>query len=172
MSLSVKLGRVPERIYLDGDVELVGTSEEHERIKKWIAACMDDYFYENEIPNVPRGQATMRLVSQSGAEPDESWCVGEAKTYPDIVLEIALTSGGLPKREIYRRFAIPEVWLWRRGRLEIHLLRKDRSGYDEAPGSRLLPTLRSRTWSAPWPHLIGSTPAGLSARRYIDNRAV
>ena len=48
--------------------------------------------------------------------------LGELKKYPDIVLEIALTSCGLAKREIYRRFAIPEVWIWRHGQLEIDLL--------------------------------------------------
>lgn len=131
----------PRLYFHDGDVELVSTSDEHERIKKWIADCLADFLFEKRIQNVPRGQATMRLVHESGAEPDESWCLGEAKTYPDIVLEIALTSGGLPKLEIYRRFAIPEVWIWRRGRLEIHLLRDDRSVYDEARASHLLPGL-------------------------------
>ena len=83
----------------------------------------------------------MRLAHESGAEPDESWCLAESKTNPDIVLEIALTSGGLPKRELYRRFSIPEVWIWRRGRLEIHVLRRTGSGYHEARESVWFPNL-------------------------------
>jgi Uma2 family endonuclease len=131
----------PRFYYLDGDLEIMSTSDEHERIKKWIGGCMDIFFEENEIANVPRGQATMRIVRLAGAERDESWCLGEAKKFPDIVLEIALTSGGLPKLEIYRRFGVPEVWMWRRGRLEIHTFRADTLVCEQVPASRLLPTL-------------------------------
>lgn len=131
----------PRFYYLDGDLELICTSEEHERIKGWLRGCTEDFFFENEIEIVPRGQATMRIASFVVAEPDESWCLGEAKKFPDIVLEVALNIGGLSKLEIYRNFAVPEVWMWRRERLEIHALRTDGSGYDLAAGSRLLPKL-------------------------------
>ena len=77
----------PRFYYLDGDLEIMSTSEEHERIKEWIGGCVDDYLIEQGIPNMPRGQATMRLAEQTGAEPDESWCLGEEKLLPDIVLE-------------------------------------------------------------------------------------
>ena len=61
----------------------------------------------------------MRLaLKQAGAEPDKSWCIGQEKEFPDLVLEIALTSGGINKLEIYRRFKVPEVWFWRRNKLE------------------------------------------------------
>lgn len=132
----------PRFYYLDGDLEIMSTSEEHERIKKWLADNLAIYFEEIGIEIVPRGQATMRLaLKQAGAEPDESWCFGEEKKFPDLVLEIALTSGGVSKLETYRRFGVPEVWLWRRGALEIHALRPDGSGYDALPASRLLPGL-------------------------------
>jgi Uma2 family endonuclease len=131
----------PRFYYLDGDLEIMSTSDEHERISELIGGCVEDFLLEQEIPSIPRGQATMRLVEQSGAEPDKSWCLREEKQFPDVVLEIALTSGGLPKLEIYRRFAVPEVWMWRRGRLEIHSLRTDGSGYELAAASRLLPAL-------------------------------
>ncbi len=130
----------PRFYYLDGELEIMSTSEEHERIKKWIAGFMDIYFEETETENVPRGQATMRLaLKQAGAEPDESWCIAVEKKFPDLVLEIALTSGGVRKLELYQRFEVPEVWFWRRGKLEIHALRKDGSGYDEVRKSRVLP---------------------------------
>jgi Uma2 family endonuclease len=131
----------PHLYYLDGDVEIMSTSEEHERIKKRIATCMDFFFNDRRIEDFAHGEATMRLMETAGAEPDDSWCFHENKQFPDLVLEIALTSGGLPKLELYRRFAVPEVWMWRRGRLEIHCLRADRSGYDTASVSRILPDL-------------------------------
>lgn len=131
----------PRFYYLDGDLEIMSTSDEHERIKEWIGSCLDIYFQEKEVRNLPRGQATMHLAEGTGAEPDKSWCIGEAKRYPDVVLEIALTSGGLPKLEIYRRFAVPEVWIWRSGHLEIHCLRPNGSAYVRTPASRVLPEL-------------------------------
>jgi Uma2 family endonuclease len=129
----------PRFYFLDGDLEIMSTSDEHERIKKLIADCMLLYFMHAGIDFVARGQATMRLSEHAAAEPDESWCLHDEKRWPDLVIEIALTSGGLPKLDIYRQFAVPEVWMWRRGRLEIHCLRDDGSGYERTAGSRLLP---------------------------------
>ena len=57
------------------------------------------------------------------------------------MLEIALTSGGVNKLEVYRRSGVPEVWFWRRNALEIFALRPDGSGYDRVSQSRLLPQL-------------------------------
>ncbi len=134
----------PRFYYLDGELEIMSTSEEHERLKMRFTVLMDLYFSEADIEAVERGQATMRLEDQqAGAEPDVSWCLHTAKQFPDLVLEIALTSGGVRKLELYRRFAVPEVWFWRKGRLEVFALRDDRSGYEPVePGrSRLLPGL-------------------------------
>ena len=129
----------PRFYYLEGDLEIMTTSNEHERIKKWLADLPAVYFEVAGIDIMPRGQATMRLaLKEAGAEPDESWCIGEEKEFPDIVLEIALTSGGIRKTEIYRRFHVPEVWFWRRGKLEIFVLCTDGSGYDRVDRSRLL----------------------------------
>jgi Uma2 family endonuclease len=84
----------------------------------------------------------MRILKEAGAEPDKSWCIDEEKQWPDLVLEIALTSGGTPKLDIYRRFGVPEVWLWLKGALEVWTLRRNKSGYDgPASKSRLLPAL-------------------------------
>src|SRR5437667_6514809 len=93
----------------------------------------------NEI--MPRGQATMRLaLKEAGAEPDKSWCIGPEKEFPDLVLEIALTSGGVNKLGIYRRFKVPEVWFWRRNKLEIFGLGSTGT-YERIRNSRLLPGL-------------------------------
>lgn len=132
----------PRFYYLDGDLEIVTTSNEHERIKKWIGDFVGDYFFEHGIEVVTRGQATMRLaLKEAGAEPDESWCVGGEKEFPDLVLEVALTSGGLNKLDIYRRFGVREIWFWRRDGLQIFALRPDGSGYERSAASQLLPYL-------------------------------
>lgn len=114
---------VPRLYYLEGELEIMTTSNEHERVKKWIAAFLEDYFLHSGIEIATRGQATMRLaLKEAGAEPDDSWCIGQEKEFPDLVLEIALTSGGVNKLELYRRFNVAEVWFWRRNKLEVFVL--------------------------------------------------
>src|SRR5207244_3372872 len=131
----------PRLYYLAGELEVMTTSNEHERVKKWIGGFMDDFFLEAGTEIMPRGQATMRLaLKEAGAEPDESWCIGPEKEFPDLVLEIALTSGGIDKLEIYRRFKVLEVWFWRRNKLEIFAL-GSAGTYERLQKSRLLPLL-------------------------------
>jgi Uma2 family endonuclease len=129
----------PRFYYLEGELEVMTTSREHERIKEWIGGLLDYYTDFADIVTFPYGQATMRLsFKQAGAEPDKSWCIGEDKKVPDLVLEIALTSGGLPKLDIYKRFKVPEVWIWRCDNLEIYCL--TRAGdYARKQKSLLLP---------------------------------
>ena len=51
--------------------------------QKVLAGFMETYFDEIDFEIVTRGQATMRLMlEQAGAEPDESWCIGEARSFP------------------------------------------------------------------------------------------
>src|SRR5438876_12179359 len=70
----------PRLYYLDGELELITTSNEHERAKTWIGDFLADYFLETGAEIITRGQATMRLaLKEAGAEPDESWCIGEEK---------------------------------------------------------------------------------------------
>ncbi len=132
----------PRLYYLDGQLEVMTTSNEHERLKKWIGDLLAIFFEETGIEIMPRGQATMRL-REAGAEPDESWCIGTEKEFPDLVLEIALTSGGLNKLEVYRRFQVPEVWFWRRDKLQIFALGSS-GKYESLRRSRLLTGLDTR----------------------------
>jgi Uma2 family endonuclease len=130
----------PRLYYLDGELEIMTTSLMHERLKEWLGTLVEDYLFEAGIETFPHGQATLRRLREAGAEPDKSWCFGDEKEHPDLVVEIALTSGGLDKLEIYRRFSIPEVWLWRKQHVEIRLLSPD--GYTgPVEESILLPNL-------------------------------
>jgi Uma2 family endonuclease len=129
----------PRLYYLEGEVEIITTSREHERIKKYLGGFLEDYLLAKGGKIIPCGQATMRAaLKKAGAEPDESWCIGQEKEFPDLVLEIALTSGGVNKLEIYRRFKVPEVWFWRRHKVEIFVLESS-GNYEPSQASRLLP---------------------------------
>jgi Uma2 family endonuclease len=131
----------PRLYYIDGELEIMTTSNEHERLKELFGDLLVIYFEETGTEVLPRGQATMRqALKRAGAEPDKSWCIGGEKQFPDLVLEIALSSGGIKKLDIYKHFKVPEVWFWRKKRLEIFTL--DKSGeYVKAAKSRLLPNL-------------------------------
>jgi Uma2 family endonuclease len=135
----------PRMYYLNGELEIMTTSVLHQKLKKWLGDLIGDYLFETGLEAFPRGQATMRILKEAGAEPDESWCLSEDKEFPDIVLEIALTSGGIAKLDVYRPFAVREVWLWRKGAMEIWSLRRNGPSYDgPAKKSRLLPGLDFR----------------------------
>jgi Uma2 family endonuclease len=144
LAFDQKLGQdrsSPRLYFLEGDLESVTTSTEHERLRELIGDFLGDYFLENRINAFQRGQATLRHSSQEvAAEPDKSWCIGQEHEFPDLVLEIALTSGGIDKLEIYRLFKIPEVWIWRRNRLEVFVL-EAAGHYVSSRKSRLLPEL-------------------------------
>ena len=89
----------PRFYYLAGDLEMMSVSDEHERIKTCLGDFLADFFVETRMRVVPRGRATMQsALAQAGAEPDESWCLGGAKEFPDFVLEVALSSGGIENR--------------------------------------------------------------------------
>ena len=132
----------PKLYYLDDELEIMTTSRRHERLAKWLGEMLADYLLESDFEVFTCGQATLQKLNAGGAEPDDSWCLGEEKEFPDIALEIALTSGGLNKLEIYRRFPVPEVWFWRKVGLEIWNLNADATKYDgPSRASRLLPGL-------------------------------
>jgi hypothetical protein len=98
----------PRMAYLDGAVELMGTSRGHEGMKH---DCL-----ERGIDFQPYGNWLLDDESEkAGAEPDECFMFGSdpgAKERPDLMIEVVWTSGGIDKLEIYRRLKIGEVWFW------------------------------------------------------------
>jgi Uma2 family endonuclease len=126
--------------YLDGAIELMTLGEPHELIKSLLGMFLEAYFIEMGIEFIPAGSATRRSeAKRTSFEPDESYYLREKKANPDLAIEVILTSGNLQKLEKYRRFQIPEVWLWEKDRLKIYALEND--AYQEVPRSQLLPDL-------------------------------
>jgi Uma2 family endonuclease len=131
----------PRLTYLEGKLEIImTTSPEHERLKKIIARLIEAYAEEKDIDLNGYGNATFRREAVArGAEPDECYCLGELREVPDLVIEIALTSGGINKLDVYRGLEVPEVWFWENNQFSIHVLQDDK--YQEINGSSLLPDL-------------------------------
>ncbi|KAB2933699.1 MAG: Uma2 family endonuclease [Candidatus Contendobacter sp.] len=129
--------------YLDGELELMSPSINHEIFKKTLARLLEAYAEEKGIELNGYGSWTVKSAKDKlGVEADECYVVGlrdAEPTIPDIAIEVVWTSGGIDKLEVYRGLGVPEVWFWQKGALRFFLLRED--GYLASARSRLLPDL-------------------------------
>ncbi len=132
---------VPRISYLEGAMELLSPSKDHERIKSYIGRLVEAYALERGVDLSPYGAWTLKSPpKQGGLEPDECYLVGDqSKEIPDLAIEVVWTSGGIDKLEIYRRLGIGEVWFWRESRIEVHVLRQQ--DYERTDRSGLFPDL-------------------------------
>lgn len=131
--------------YLDGFLEIMAPlSDAHEEPKKTLSQLLEVYMRLKDIRFYGRGSTTIGM-KELGArkEPDESYCLGDRRTIPDLALEITVTSGGINVLEIYRRIGVAEVWFWEDGVISVHCLRS--TGYELVRQSELLPELDLRS---------------------------
>jgi len=127
--------------FLDGVLEIRRMpGEKHETIKERIGSLLDIYLLQMGIDYQPTG--SMTLESPSGLvkrEADKSYKLGANREFPDLAVEVVVTSGGINKLEAYKRLQIPEVWFWENGALRMYSLGAD--GYAEVDRSFVLPDL-------------------------------
>jgi Uma2 family endonuclease len=110
-------------IYLDGIAEIMPIGEDHEEFKFIIRRLLEVYLEEAGIRFYGRGGPTLgNQQLKARNEPDESYNLESKKPYPDLVIEVTVTSGGVNKLEGYRRMGVPEVWFWEDGALAIYHL--------------------------------------------------
>ncbi len=133
----------PRMAYLDGEVELMGTSREHEGVKGKIGPIIQQFCFERGIPITSYGNWLLEHPAErAGVEPDDCYVFGvepRTRSRPDLVIEVVWTSGGLDKLEIYRRLGIREVWFWKRGAISVHVLHDGQ--YETRARSACLPDL-------------------------------
>jgi Uma2 family endonuclease len=135
--------------YLDGILTIMSPSRNHEMIKKRIADLLAIYFIEKNINYYPTGSTTFRKEEKRGGlEPDESYCLEELKDFPDLAIEVILTSGSIDVLKIYQKLGVKEVWFWEDEQLFIYHLREENqakfrqtAGYESIKNSELLPQL-------------------------------
>ncbi len=125
--------------YLDGVLEIMNLSLEHEETKFIISALLQAYMRVKGIRFYGKGSATLGSKNIGGKkEPDESYNIHSKKAIPDLIIEVIVTSGGVDVLEIYKRIGIPEVWFWSDGVLKIYHLE---GNYQRAKKSSLFPDL-------------------------------
>ena len=126
--------------YLCGTLEIMTTSPFHEELKTIIGMLLEAYFQETRTRFHGIGSATFRsMAQQRGLEPDECYCLGEKKEFPDIAIEVVLSSGVVDKLSIYQGLGVAEVWVWEAEKFTIYHLRSDE--YEQIASSELLPNL-------------------------------
>lgn len=136
-------GSVPRITYLDGDMELMTPSRDHEQVKSHIGALVEAFAIDRGVELGAYGSWTLKAeVKQAGVEPDECYILGldqRKKKVPDLAIEVIWTSGSVRKLEAYRRLGVREVWFWKNGELTVHVMRGRR--FVVAKRSRALPAL-------------------------------
>ncbi len=135
-------GNAPQPLaaYLDGELELVTTSSQHERVKKLLGRLVDAYAEERGLRLDGFGHATLRRkAKRAGVEPDDWYRTRKRSKVPDLAIEVVFTSGGVDKLEIYRRLGVAEVWFWVNGKIWVYTL-KD-GAYEESARSSALPKI-------------------------------
>jgi Uma2 family endonuclease len=134
--------RRPRVAYLDGVLELMSPSHQHEWIKSNIGRLIEAVFFEYGYRfNIFGEWLLKRREDEAGVEPDECYCFDPAgrapKERPDLVIQVVWTSGGVNKLEIYRRLAVPEIWFWRKNAIEVYVL--GANGYERSSSSACVP---------------------------------
>jgi len=128
--------------YLQGVLEIVTLSPEHEILKTIIARLLYIYADALDIDLFSCGSATCKSPSTNrGLEPDESFCIGDRKQFPDLAIEVTVTSGGINKLEIYQGLQIPEVWFYQSDYFSLYRIKQDGSGYQKIAQSQIFPNL-------------------------------
>lgn len=127
--------------YLEGELELMSPSLDHEGIKKLLARLLQAYAEERDLDLNGYGSWTVKSEPRArGIEPDECYVLGTHRPdVPDLAIEVVWSHWQVDKLDVYAGLGIPEVWLWQAGSIRILVLAGER--YREQQRSRLLPEL-------------------------------
>jgi Uma2 family endonuclease len=153
--------------YLEGTLEIMTPSREHEREKKLIARLIEAWAFKRRVPLNGYGSTTFRKEARErGLEPDECYVLGAPLAeVPDIALEVVLTSGGIDKLAVYRGLGVPEVWFYRKGAFSLHALEGDH--YVTIERSRIVPELDL----AHLARFVDALDQTAAVRAYLDSLA-
>jgi Uma2 family endonuclease len=139
-------GSVPRLTYLDGELELMTPSVDHEGLKTRLRRLIEAYAELCGIPLEGFGSWTLRSeLQRRGVEADECYAIGPLSgtpEIPDFAIEVIWTRGGIDKLEVYRGLGVREVWIWQGRQLRIYTL--DNDAYRTVARSCFLPGLDPR----------------------------
>ncbi|KJH72088.1 Uma2 family endonuclease [Aliterella atlantica] len=126
--------------YLDGTLDIMTPSPEHEQSKGSVGLLLETYLRHIGRRFYRTGGYTLGSREEGArGEPDESYNLDAIKPIPDIAIEVVIASGGVNNLEKYRRWGIPEVWFYQKQRVCIFHLHAGK--YEQVDRSEFLPEL-------------------------------
>jgi Uma2 family endonuclease len=132
---------VPRLAFLEGQLQIMSPSRGHEGVKGRIGCLVEVFCLERGIEFETLGSWTLEDKSvERGAEPDECYVFGGRADdgRPDLAIEVDWSRSGLDKLRLYSMLRVPELWIWRRGAITVHL--REGGAYREG-ASAFLPGL-------------------------------
>jgi len=166
MDARARAGRhQPRMAYLDGDLELVTRGWKHERSSSQLGHLLAAFMLERGYEFTTTAEWThLAKHKRAGLEADDSYILTgdpERRKKIDLAIEVVVTSGGLEKLEVYRRFAIREVWFVIDDAIEVHRL--ERGTYKRVERSGWFPDLDLELIAK----FMGLTPTSAAIRAYV-----
>lgn len=122
--------------YYNYEIEILTPGREHNVFSRVIGFLIELFCLEYNIEFDPTGSMTQEREGEVSAEADESYCFGESKPTPDLVIEVIFTSGNSKKLQRYQALNVPEVWLWQDGLFSLYHLRDN--SYEKISRSEIL----------------------------------
>ncbi|HKS24469.1 MAG TPA: Uma2 family endonuclease [Thermoanaerobaculia bacterium] len=132
---------VPRFHYLEGELEIMSPSIDHEQITTLIGRLLEAWCTDRGIKLMALRSWTLKESKEErGAEADECYVFGkERRARPHLAIEVEWTRGILDKLDIYKKLGVEEVWIWRKGVIQVHVFAGGK--FVRAQRSRLLPDL-------------------------------
>ena len=104
--------------YFSGIFEIMTISARHESLSGNIGRLAEAYCEFIGVDFQILGSTTQSKEGSAAGEADESYTFGlEPKDKPELVIEVALSSGGIDKLEFWAALGAKEVWIWQNERL-------------------------------------------------------
>jgi Uma2 family endonuclease len=131
----------PRISYLEGELEIMSPGKGHEQIKSLIGRLVEVWCIDRGIEMMPYGSWTLKeKPKKRGAEADECYIFGtEPRKRPQLAIEVEWSRRGIDKLQIYEKLGVEEVWIWRKGTIEVYVLVAGQ--FERATRSRVLPDL-------------------------------
>jgi Uma2 family endonuclease len=130
--------------YLEGKLELMSPSQDHEEDKSLIGRLLEAWAEEMDVDLRAFGSTTYRREARRrGLEADECYSLGpKAKdAMPHIAIEVIVSSPLIDKLEVYAGLGVQEVWVWRHATRRLVVHRLSGGSYTQHDRSELLPDL-------------------------------
>jgi Uma2 family endonuclease len=173
---------MPKMVYLDGTVWLMSPSFPHERLKSRLGQFVMEVLVALDIPCIVAGSTTLRRrAKEGGVEGDQTYYLANEERIrgkdkidlridppPDLAIEAVYSHDADDAVEVYRRFRVPEVWIFNEAELVI-LVRQANRKYSASTTSAAFPFITAAEiydWVSR-PQTVADTQWTRDLRRWI-----